>query len=374
MGSKLAPLLRLSLIGLLSLCAISLKASDRTAQLRVGVVLPLTGEAAQIGQAMREGIELRLAESPESQIVPIFEDDQTANNVAAVSAAQKLIEIDHVQVLLNSVVNTVRPIAPIVARKRIPTLVIWDSNKTLANLSEWIYGLGISTEGGGQASAVYAASKLQLRRAAIISIDDEWSEIISGAFRDTFIELGGQIVSDNRLPLEQTDLRSVIIRLRNQKPDVIYFALFGSSRAAFLGQARVSGVTAVLMTADLFPGELQSLEPLLNGVYSTQPILDNSIFSSKYEQKYGHRVPPEMLGFAALGYDAVTLLENAKKELEAGGRKPNSEALQEYLSNAIFSGFVSLVDFSISRLSAAQPKLMVFKNGRLNETQDSFAE
>ncbi|RIL09821.1 MAG: hypothetical protein DCC75_05710 [Proteobacteria bacterium] len=57
------------------------------ATLKLGIILPLSGSISFIGDDMRRGIELAAKHAKHVNFELVFEDDKTANRVAAVSAA-----------------------------------------------------------------------------------------------------------------------------------------------------------------------------------------------------------------------------------------------------------------------------------------------
>ena len=114
--------------------------------LKVGVILPLTGEGASAGKSIREGMELAHADYRGDGLSLVFEDDQGANPRAAVNAARRLLDIERVNVILNGIVDTTPAVAPLAQRSNVPVFVAWDSNSRLDGLGEFVFGLGVSTE------------------------------------------------------------------------------------------------------------------------------------------------------------------------------------------------------------------------------------
>src|SRR5438552_3515115 len=91
------------------------------AEVRVGVILPLTGATAVWGEGIKRGIELANAEHPNA-FKFIYEDEKFCDSKQAVMAAQKLIEIDSVKFLVTGCLNGSKAVAPIAERAGIPIL------------------------------------------------------------------------------------------------------------------------------------------------------------------------------------------------------------------------------------------------------------
>lgn len=94
------------LIGLLILLVVIILSFNRptsTQQITVGVILPLTGQYGSIGEGVKKGMELSLEALPDSdkkKIKLIFEDDKYATK-DALSAYQKLTQLDHADIIVS---------------------------------------------------------------------------------------------------------------------------------------------------------------------------------------------------------------------------------------------------------------------------------
>ena len=196
-----------------------------TDKVKVGAILPLTGELGLLGTQMQRGMELALADNQDVGIELVYEDDQSFDNRQAVTAVNKLINVDKVSLVLNSVVNTIKAIGPVLNQSQVPGVVFWDNNKELFAQGEYVFGMGFSTEQAGQDMADFAYNKLGARHVAVITILDEWSEMISREFIDKFTALGGKIDSQDKVQIEQADFRTQISRVKRADSDAIYFPL-----------------------------------------------------------------------------------------------------------------------------------------------------
>ena len=101
---------------------------------RIGAVLPFTGDLAYVGQDIREGVELALLERGNQQpkIEVIWEDGKFAPK-ESVSAAQKLISSDKVDLII-SLWDTADVIAPISEKAKVIQLSIrWNPDVAARN-------------------------------------------------------------------------------------------------------------------------------------------------------------------------------------------------------------------------------------------------
>ena len=92
--------------------------------IKIGAILPMTGQAASYGKWMKQGIEIAVDEINETggisgkKFEVIFEDSKSDNRVG-VDAANKLISIDKVKVIETTLTGVTQSIIPITERNKI---------------------------------------------------------------------------------------------------------------------------------------------------------------------------------------------------------------------------------------------------------------
>lgn len=337
--------------------------------LKVGAILPLTGDLAQVGLELRRGLEIATKESGD-EIELIIEDDNSFNKSSAVNAVHKLIKVDKVDVILIAAVNTVSAVDPILKDNDIPSLIIWDSNRKILNFKSNVFGFGFSTEYAGQEMANFAFADLNSKSVAIVSVQDEWSEIISSAFKEQFKLLGGRIVSKNEISLTEVDLRTIASRIVAKKPDAIYFPLFGSSLTSLVKQLRAKGYQGKLLTADGFSkNEIEILKKHSEGIYVSQVNIKDKYFFKLYE-KYFSKNSIINISFAALSYDSLRFLKDISYNLKEKKLNFSSDHLVSEIKNYEFHGFTGCVNFSKKNLSSKKEDIYIVADAKLKSVKN----
>src|SRR3989344_4828239 len=122
---------RLLLFGFLLIftaCAVSQPIFQEKQIIKIGALLPLTGQNAIYGEEIKNAIELAKTEINEhggingKQMEIIYEDDK-ADPTVGTKAMQKLIEIDDVSIVLGSWVSgVVLAVAPIAEQNKVVVL------------------------------------------------------------------------------------------------------------------------------------------------------------------------------------------------------------------------------------------------------------
>lgn len=281
--------------------------------MKVGVILPLTGEFGEFGMEMKRGIELAWSgSSSDNTSSVIFEDNQFLP-AATASAAKKLIEIDKVDALLVFSIDDIKPIADYVNEKHIPTLVIWDDNQFTSTVGDYVFSNGYSTEKAGEAMANFATQELKLQRIAVVRHSDPWAEIIYPAYKSSLVAQGGEILFEEIVEVGTADFRTILLKIKSLDSQAIYFPLLPPDNYRFVKQAReVLGRKAVLLTGDAFtPDAIEAAGPAAEGVYLTNlPQRNDEALKTKYFQAYNmDMVLPDAVW---MGYDATRVLLNAR--------------------------------------------------------------
>lgn len=310
--------------------------NEKTSEpIKIGVILPLTGDLAALGEEIRKGIEIAIEEVKAEglNLNVIYEDDQSSFGINTVNAANKLINSDKVNAGLTMLVEEARPIYLIFNNNKIPLLVLWDSNKFIKESGEYVFSNGFSTELAGESMADHAFNKLGLRKIAIVSHIDPWAEIISDSFKNKFEKLGGKTVFDEKFQLDTTDYRTTIIKIKQMKPDGVYFPLIPMNSVRFIIQAQQLNLQTSLLTGDaLIQDVINEAGKAAEGIYFTNIYTDDGdLLISKYKQKYNNE--PMDITLVSFGYDGIIKMAEASKNFPTSLKKGLTLLLNENRSS-----------------------------------------
>lgn len=278
---------------------------------KIGSIMPLTGDFAFFGGEILKGEQIAIDEAKKDgwNVELISEDDQS-KPTGSVNSANKLVRVDKVDVVLTAILQEVKPMTGIFAEGTTPLLATWDSNEYIKTAGKNIFSIGFSTESAGDKMAEYAYNKLKLRNVAVIGAQDEWSNIISTAFVKKFTSLGGKIVMNEQVLPNLKEFRTQIAKIKNLKADGLYAPLFPTTIAPLLKQMKELGLKTTFMTADSFSiDELEASNGASEGIYFSNLYADDiKGLEAKYLQKYWKESGASV--FVSFGYNGVkTALE-----------------------------------------------------------------
>ncbi|MCK4458341.1 MAG: ABC transporter substrate-binding protein [Methanosarcinales archaeon] len=128
-------------------------------EIRIGAILPLTGEAAEYGEDAKLGIDLAVEEINAAggingkRIQVVYEDSQ-ATPSQGVSAIQKLTTVDKVPVIIGAMASSVTlAIAPIAEENKVVLLSPASSAPQITEAGDYIFRTEFSDAYGGKAQA-----------------------------------------------------------------------------------------------------------------------------------------------------------------------------------------------------------------------------
>lgn len=287
------------------------KLNARDTALKIGYFGPFTGLLAQsTGESVAEGFKLAEAErnaSGQAQVSVIYEDD-SCDPKKALSAAQKLIDIDKVQVLVSGVCSSATlAVAPIAEKNHIILISPTSASPKITEAGDYIFRLSSPTTGMAKAAADYLVSKGYVKVAVLF----ENNEYPAG-WKDSFIaQFKGTMTIEGFAP-GSTDLKSQLLKLSEFKPQAYVFAMISPPSAnAVLKQFKELRLGGPIIGNDTFSLKSVISQPEAEGI-STQTYAydvtspEMSRFLATYKNKYGRDAKEEI--YAALGYDTFNAL------------------------------------------------------------------
>ncbi len=281
--------------------------------IKIGAILPLSGDFGSIGEEIRRGAELAVEELGKQgkEIILISEDDQFLP-VRAASAANKLAVIDKVDAVFTAVGEEARPVTKIFNDNKVPLLVAFDSNEELKKSGDYIFSIGFGTEANGEKLATYTYNTLGLKKIAVLSHVDNVADILSEAFKNKFTQLGGTISSHDRIQTTEDNFRTYIVKVKADQPDGVYFVFLPPSNEIFLKQTGQLGLKTTLLGSDAIQKfEIENAGPAAEGlIFTGFYVEDEEGITQLYKNKFGKE--PDNPAFVASGYDSIITLAAGK--------------------------------------------------------------
>ena len=289
--------------------------------IRIGAILPLTGDAAPYGNNTREGILVGVDKANEAlqakgmKMEVVFEDSK-ANPKDGVSATQKLIDVDKVAAIIDDSVSGVTlAVVPICDRKQVVLLSTGATAPKLSGSSKFFFRIWNSDIEEGHFVADYAARELKPKKAAVLYINNEYGQGLRQVFTDAMSKASLPVAEQESFAQGATDFRAQLVKVAPSQPDIVYLIAYPKEAKLVLKQAkelalRTTWVGTVVMLEEEMPKLLTQLGYIM---YFPSPVSPDKKseavreFRNRFQQKY--QKPPPIL--ADVGYDAAVILGKA---------------------------------------------------------------
>ncbi len=281
---------------------------------KVGVILPLSGDFGYFGEQVRQGMTLAIEEVQAKGVKSpslIFEDDKCLA-MDAVTAYRKLADRDKVSLIIGPACSTsIQSVAPIARRGTLPILFLLDTGENVSSLPDPLYSFGFDPPKMARMLARDLRER-GVRGVASIVEEEEYAVLITRAFETRWTELGGKIVIKESMPINSTDLRSILTRTLSKKPEAIFFSS-AYHAGAFLKQLRLLDANVPVYGNDTMciSDTVDAAGGAANGARCGNVVLDEYLpsvkaFRTAIEKRFGKA--PSSLFYEAMGYDAVRLM------------------------------------------------------------------
>jgi branched-chain amino acid transport system substrate-binding protein len=296
--------------------------SKKPQDVRIGAVLPLTGDLAIYGQKMKRGIDLAISQANAQggvkgrHIQVHYEDDQ-GDPKTSIAATQKLITVDGVKVIIGGAISaTALPCIPIIDRSHVVLFSPAATSPSLSGASKYFFRNWPPDTYDGTAMGEFAAKSLRLKQVAVLYVNNEWGVAISKIFTDTFQADGGRVTITESYEPNATDFRTQLTKIAARRPEAIYIPGYLKELITILRQKQELRITAKVLSAYGFydPQILQQDGGVAEGAIFTAPAYDPdnqdpgvTSFVTAFHKAYGDK--PDI--WAAQAYDAARIVLSA---------------------------------------------------------------
>lgn len=184
-------------------------------KVQVGVVLPLTGKRAVIGQQVLQGIQLALNQLgylAKEKVELVVRDSAAGSPLTDI--IEDLAGDPNMAGIIGPVLSgEIKEIVPIIDRFQMPVFTPTASSEGLPELSPYIFRNALTRKIQARFLAQYSVNKLNLHRFAILYPVENYGIEFRKLFKSEVESLGGEVVTIVAYDRKQTDFRAQILEL-----------------------------------------------------------------------------------------------------------------------------------------------------------------
>jgi branched-chain amino acid transport system substrate-binding protein len=294
------------LIGLVIVCIFALWKNARNEHVSIGVVLPLTGTLASVGEDMKNGATMAANETGTSIV---FSDGQ-ANPQKSLDGAKQIILQHNTPVVLTAFRGATMSISSNLAHDPVIVASVTGTtkDKIVSTSTENLFVIGPEVVASGEVLGSYARkNSLCTKSGTLIEQTDVAKDKARGF--DQGLNTGLEEVHEVFDPVA-TDWRSSILKFRSASVDCLFVEVRSNSLPTLLKQFEENNFHPLIFanSYSFTPAAIQTspVNQISKLIYSANymELANSSGFFKKYKETYGR----DATDFATMAYEFVHML------------------------------------------------------------------
>lgn len=303
-----------------------------TGPIKIGVIVPLTGDAASYGEAVRNIYQLAVKEinntgGVDGNNIELIIEDGKCDGAGGANAAQKLVNVDKVKVILGGFCSGESLAAiPIIEPAKVALFSSGSSNPGLTGKSNFFARNYPGDSAQGKVLADIAKNQ-NAKTIYILVEQTDYAKGIADALKSSFTSLGGTVTIEE-FASDVTDLRQLVTKAKVANTDIFMMSVqTPATGQKILKTMKDLSWKPKLFVNDVIPGDpaiMSSYKDSLNGAFTAEVGSDqnNPIFKKAldaYKLTYGVDMPFQSYGQTV--YDAPFLIRDAIKAVGYDGER-----------------------------------------------------
>lgn len=327
-----------------------------TGSIKIGVVTQLTGGVAFIGEGVMNAMLLareNLGKTKYSYEL-IFEDDQLDPKKTS-TAANKLINIDRVDVIVSDSSGSGNVVTPIAERSKVVHIGIASDANIAKGDYNFIHWTPPSEEGG---VFVKELQKRNIKKLAMFNLNQQGVAAIAGDLKEKLKGTDISVVTEQMFNFGERDFRSIIMKAKQSKPEIYLLLAFSPELEMLARQIKEVGITTPLTSIESF--ELTEQVDLFEGEWYVNAAEPTGKFIDQYNKKTGKN---PVMG-TANAYDVFNLIVAAAEKIESSTKPTTKEIAEELMKINSFTGALGDLSVNEEGIVISKAVVRVIKDGR----------
>ncbi|MFH1012654.1 MAG: ABC transporter substrate-binding protein [Candidatus Peregrinibacteria bacterium] len=332
--------------------------------IKIGWIGPLTGGLASLGQDQKAGVALYFEEHPEIAGVPVrvIYEDGKCNGQDGAAAAQKLVNIDKVKVILGGQCSgETLAAAPITEAHQVILLSSTSSSPEITTAGDYVFRNYPSDM--DVALTMVKDALAHHSKFAMLTEQTDYGQGFRKSIKTHLEALGAadQLLMDEAYGVDNTDFRTLLTKVKDTGADALFFIAQTPTTAAFgVKQARELAMDIQFYGGDAWSGpELFKIGK--DAVEGAKMVLVTEDPSRKAYQEFEQRAPDPQFShfYQALGYDGAQIIAEGIDKVGYDG-----SALKDYLNNlGRYQGVASDVNLDENGDNKVDASVKIVRNG-----------
>jgi branched-chain amino acid transport system substrate-binding protein len=304
--------------------------SPREEVIKIGAILPLTGDLSSYGVDTRKALELGVEEinrggGVQGKKIALMVEDSRGVAAQAVNAFTKLVDVNGVVGILGPITSAeVLSVAPIANAKKIPIISPSATSPDVSDAGEYVFRTINADEVETQVFAHYVKNELNIDLVGIIAVDAAGTISYANSFERFFTALNGRVVSKEIVSEAATEYRSPIRKVLQKRPKAVYVSGYSKEIGLIIKQIREIDKEVVLLSYQSAEDRrvLELAGSAVDGLIFSSTTLPEGSLGKRHEEfvaSFKERFGKEPGVFTAEIYDALYVLVEALRRSQATG-------------------------------------------------------
>jgi branched-chain amino acid transport system substrate-binding protein len=230
---------RVTLAAISTLALIGSGAQAQSDTVKIGVILPMTGQQASTGRQIDAAIKLWVAQNGNKaggkKVEIIIKDDGSLPD-ATRRLAQELVVNDKVVALAGfGITPSAMAAAPIATQSKTPLVVMAAATSSITEASPYVVRTSFTLPQVSVGLAEWASAN-KIKKVVSLVADYGPGYDAEKFFAERILFNGGQVIEKLRTPLRAPDFAPVLQKVRDANPDALFVFLPSGQGAAFMKQ------------------------------------------------------------------------------------------------------------------------------------------
>jgi len=330
---------------------LNFKCTKPQTEIQIGLVSALTGPVAPYGTNVRDGCMMAVEEINDKggingkKIKLIIEDEESSPQ-KAVTAVQKLITINKVEVIIGPVISSgFLAAAPIAEENKVVLFSPTGMADNIRDAGDFIFRNRTSASQEAGALARYIMEETQLQRFGIIRANSDYAVSFAKVCQEVIAQKNGTILIEESFEQGASDFRTQLTKIKNANPDALIVIGVPIELGKMLKQIKELGITKPLFSNSIDSPQIFELaagaeEGLIFSTTFYEPAAGDERLKT-FDKKFQEKFKRSSHFFAANAYDAVYILKEVIQVHGYSGEKIKDGLYT--LKN--FYGVIGVVEF-----------------------------
>ena len=338
-------------------------------EIKIGAVLPLTGQLGYIGQEEKKAFEMALKDFDEDtrKKFKLICADSKGMSKEGVTLFNKFISIDHTQIIITSlsaVTNSILPIAaksdavlfpitiqPNVTDNKVNVFRIWPNS-----LDEWKLLLDY-------------IKKSELKYFGLYYSAGDFGLMAKEYFQRELMETGKKLLYAEMVKVGQTDVASLIVKHKYENIDAVLIICYPGDARNIVKKMRENKINVPILSYLTFTYDFlrKSVAKEAEGTVFTCPSYSlhksQNVKSREFAQEYLKLYNKEPNWNAAFSYDLMTFIIKALKDHKGSIKK--EILIKELAKVKLFEGVTGTIRMKPNHDSEVSLELAVLRDGHM---------